>query len=397
MMELREEQVPVYRKLYLTGIFISCIAGIIFFAVKNRILWDEIFCLGVIHIIYFGYFLLCLMRNRKTHHLYYDGTNYQRLFFMMLLCWSLVIGFAYVPSFFAPMILIPFFLYSVLEGTLAISVGVYLACIMCITCDYSIYTFYSYILLIIFGSMLADAMKRSFGRYPIVFGLLASCGYALLTLVFYYLAFLSMPLSTAPFVGGVALFIFLFVSIAYRWMLDRSRREEKEIYERLLDDDYPLLLDIRRFSVQEYEHAKKVSKLAGICAREIGANADIAMAGGLYYRLSKVLGGVQVKSGVDTAYNYCFPPQVISILEEYGAINRLPSSKESAIVHMVDALVTKIEVLGADTMASAWNQDMVIYQTLNEFSNNGIYDNSGISINQFLRIRERLVREGDLL
>ena len=78
-------------------------------------------------------------------------------------------------------------------------------------------------------------------------------------------------------------------------------------------------------------------------------------------------------------------------------MERLPSTKESAIVHMVDSLVTKIEVLGETTMANEWNQDMVIYQTLNEYSSRGVYDNSGISINQFLKIRERLVQEGDLL
>lgn len=396
-MELREEQVPWMRKLYLTAIFALFLAGILFFAIKNHILMDEIFCLGVIHILYFGYFLFSLMRKRKTHVLTYNGTSYLRLFLMVAICWGLVVGFCYFPNYFAPMILIPFFLYSVLDGTLAISLGIYFACIMCITCDYGIYIFFSYIMLILFGSMIADAMKQSYGRYSVIFGLLTACGYVLLTIVFYYLAFLSLPLSTVKVVGGVALVLFLFVTFVYRWLLHIDRWEEQNVYEGLLEDDYPLLADIRRFSYKEYEHARKVSNLAGICAREIGANSLVAMAGGLYYRLGKVIGEPEVENGVKAAYNHCFPPAVITILEEFGAINRFPSTKESAIVHMVDSLVTKIEVLGESTMASAWNQDMVIYQTMNEFSNNGVYDNSGISINQFLKIRERLVREGDLL
>ena len=64
---------------------------------------------------------------------------------------------------------------------------------------------------------------------------------------------------------------------------------------------------------------------------------------------------------------------VMAIMEEYGGILRLPQTPESAIVHMVDALVTKIELLDQDTMSSTWNQDMVIYQTLNELSQNGRY------------------------
>ena len=36
---------------------------------------------------------------------------------------------------------------------------------------------------------------------------------------------------------------------------------------------------------------------------------------------------------------------------------------------------------------------MIIYQTLNELSATGIYDESGLSMNQFLKVRELLVRE----
>ena len=60
---------------------------------------------------------------------------------------------------------------------------------------------------------------------------------------------------------------------------------------------------------------------------------------------------------------------------------------------MVNGLVKKIEVFDSYTMASEWNQDMVIYQTLNEYSASGIYDQSGLGMNMFLKIREYLVNE----
>ena len=44
-------------------------------------------------------------------------------------------------------------------------------------------------------------------------------------------------------------------------------------------------------------------------------------------------------------------------------------------------------------MDSGWNKQMLIYQTFNDLSLSGIYDDSGISINQFLRIRNVLVKE----
>ena len=48
-------------------------------------------------------------------------------------------------------------------------------------------------------------------------------------------------------------------------------------------------------------------------------------------------------------------------------------------------------------IAGGWNKEMVIYQTLNEFSAQGLYDQSGLSMNMFLKIREYLVKEEALL
>ncbi len=85
------------------------------------------------------------------------------------------------------------------------------------------------------------------------------------------------------------------------------------------------------------------------------------------------------------------------MISEYNGELALPSTTESAIVHMVDGLIKKLEVLDSQTMSSEWNQDMVIYQTLNDFSAMGMYDKSGLSMNMFLKIREYLVKEEKLL
>ena len=90
------------------------------------------------------------------------------------------------------------------------------------------------------------------------------------------------------------------------------------------------------------------------------------------------------ESGMRIAQNCCFPESVIRIINEYNGERELPTTIESAIVHMVDGLVKKFEVFDSRTMSSEWNQDMVIYQTLNEFSASGIYDRSGLGMNMFL-------------
>ena len=92
----------------------------------------------------------------------------------------------------------------------------------------------------------------------------------------------------------------------------------------------------------------------------------------------------------------CFPEKVIQIIAEYYGEEEKPSSPESALVHIVDALVIKLEKMKEGVGLSQWNKEMIIYQTLNEFSSSGIYDVSGLGMNQFLKIREYLTKEESL-
>ena len=60
---------------------------------------------------------------------------------------------------------------------------------------------------------------------------------------------------------------------------------------------------------------------------------------------------------------------------------------------MIDGILLKIELLDKQVGASQWNREVLIYQTLNEYSTAGLYDASGLSINAFIKIRELLAKE----
>ena len=55
--------------------------------------------------------------------------------------------------------------------------------------------------------------------------------------------------------------------------------------------------------------------------------------------------------------------------------------------------MNKIAFYRAQELSASWSPEMVIYQTLNELSAAGTYDESGLSMNQFLKVRELLVHE----
>lgn len=211
--------------------------------------------------------------------------------------------------------------------------------------------------------------------------------------LFCYLAYSAFPQKLLIWNAGLGALSVLACRFAADRLYDKIDHEEHDAYERIISEEYPLVKDIKNYSRAEYVHALKVAMIAGKCAAEIGANEMEATAAGFYYRLGILEGEPFVENGVRLAQENCFPDAVVQILSEYNGEQRLPSSKESAIVHMVDACVKRMELLISQNLSSSWNQDMVIYQTLNEVSATGIYDVSGISMNQFLKIRERMVRE----
>ena len=52
-----------------------------------------------------------------------------------------------------------------------------------------------------------------------------------------------------------------------------------------------------------------------------------------------------------------------------------------------------MELADAEGGTSQFEREVLIHQTLNEFSSAGLYDKSGLSINAYIKIREWLVKE----
>lgn len=152
-----------------------------------------------------------------------------------------------------------------------------------------------------------------------------------------------------------------------------------------MTEDSPLIANFKTQSPEEYAHAKKVADIAQKYALTLEMRSDLAAAAGMYYHF-----------GEEKAMEHCFPMELIQIIKECGAKTELPSTPESALIHMIDGILLKIEALDMQEVKSWWNREVFIYQTLNEYSTSGIYDASGLSINAFIKIRELLARE-DLL
>ena len=382
---------------FVYGIVIALffIVGTIIICALNSILIDKFICMIAINVCYFLLWFLSITRKRLAGLLpEFNYISYGKITLVIIFDWIIIIACSvFAPDFFAPVMVISLLSSTVFDDGLSNAVGLYFVFILSICSDFSVYMILCYVLLIVFGSMIAPFFNTKDPLEKIYSLLIIFAINTLVSLVFYYFSYLEISLSTV--ISGMlsGLVVCLISSILVPIFNRAVEIAQYDKYDDFLTPDYDLCQDVRKFSYIEYTHALRVSRLSRICAEEIHANSGLAACAGFYYRLGKIEGEPVIDNAVKIANNHCFPEDVIKVLSEYGGIVSLPSTKESAIVHMVDSVVTKIELFDSDSMSSTWNQNMVIYQTINELSQKGYYDNSGLTMNQFLVIRERLTKE----
>lgn len=386
------EKMPKKRLRNLGTIGVLTVALSVLFACLNSSRLDGLLAYLVIDITALAVLLYVLENNRLHQKI---GNNISSDFDSITICYiilsALTAFFYFFPSFVFPAAFFALFLSVVSNVEIATGFGSLLCTILCIATGGNFYELAAYILLTIMGAHMAKTMhdkeKRRWGCM-ILFAVTL-----MIPMMFYYLSYSEGRIQILCWNAILsACGIGLYQIFATR-LYDKTDFEAVDAIEKIVREDFPLVLDIKNYSKAEYVHAMKVSTIARKCAAEIGANELVSAAAGFYYRLGILEGEPFVENGVRLAREKSFPESIIQILSEYNGELQLPSSRESAIVHMVDACLKKIEMLSGHNLSTSWNQDMVIYQALNEISATGIYDESGLSMNQFLKLRELLVRE----
>ena len=316
------------------------------------------------------------------------------LMWLTLILTAVIVGYSFLPHYTMPFLVLAFFLAEVAGSEIALITVSFAAVFFTINANGSIYELSEYLILALTGVVLAPIYQNGKNRPAISF--ITFCFCVVLPGIFSYIPSGQISLKVVIFGAATGLVTdLLFILLFDKMEVVVKQQEERGIKE-IISETYPLVREIRSFSPADYTHAKSVSVLAAKCATVAELDADVAAAGGFYYRLGILGGEPVVKNGVTLAQLNCFPQPVITILAEYNGQEQPISTPESAIVNLVNHLVSRFEHLKEQTQSSEWNREIVIYQTLNELSGSGLYDHSGLSINAYLKIREFLVRGDDL-
>ncbi len=386
------EKINGYRTLSCVTMLISAMmtSGVLCFT--NGLAFDEMFCvafiiLGIMPVMFFE---MAYERRRSMigNNL---QSNYIRVAVGFAICCMIMLVISFMPEFFRPVMLLPLVMVAFSNETLGFMTAIYCNCLLAMTTGGSFNELLSYIIMTVIGCVLTKALNNQ--EYRIYIALIMLFSNILFPSVFCYWTNESISLVQLGYGIFNGVLIALYVLFVYPKNKEKTEEEIHYHYESILMDDYVQVREIKNYSGAEYRHARKVSDIAYKYARQLGLNEELASAAGFYYRLGRLEGEPVALNGVKKAQELCFPLELVKILEEYNGEIRLPSTPESALVHIIDGLLIKLELLDKQVGKSQWNREVIIYQTLNEFSTAGLYDASGLSINAFIKIREWLAKE----
>lgn len=387
-----KEKIHLFRAIPILVIISLTAVLSVLLCMFNQLYWDEELCIAFLDILFLLVLIFELEFERKRKYIAYNGaTTYSRIAGCYAVCCLLLFLFLFLPEFYRPVLLVPILMCAVSNEMISMSISIYLVLLFGLTGSGDYYELVCYCILIMLGVILAKAFEEK--KFRPYIGILLTGINISVPIMFYYLSngtvLLRGFLYGALCGGGSALFALL----CYKKLKDGTMAELNNRLLDILSDDFAQVKELRAYFPGEYAHAKRVSKLCLECAKTLGFSENLCEAAGFYYRIGKWQGEPHVANGVKMADQLCFPVELVKIISEYYGEEALPSTPESALVHMIDALSIKLDALKQDVKKSAWNQEMIIYQTLNEFSSTGMYDSSGMSMNQFLKVREVLTKE----
>ena len=251
----------------------------------------------------------------------------------------------------------------------------------------SVYEIAIYLIIGLFGGMLSFALKRERFRFYLIFA-----EFMLPVTLLYLLQYINGRTTDYKLLVNniVIAFINVLVIQVYFILLDKLDKPVKPLsMEYVLNDKFPLVLLMKNASVEKYNHARKVGLLSSRLAKHIKADVEVSTIAGFYYAMCDNDEDDPIEFALDLGRKNDLPGEVIDILSAYKGIKRPIFSREGAVIEIADHILT--------TLPSRVREEVPINLTImammNDMSKTGILDESGLSMNSFIKARDYLAEE----
>jgi len=158
-------------------------------------------------------------------------------------------------------------------------------------------------------------------------------------------------------------------------------------YDILLSEDNELMMRLKNHSEKTYNHCRMIGDLSGRAARLIGADENLARAGGYYHEIGKISGNNYIEEGLKLADEYAFPGKLKDIIRQHNIKHDKPTFIEAAIVMISDNVATTIEYINK-TGEQKFSPDKIIDDIFRMRMEKGTFDESGLTVKDFKLLKE---------
>lgn len=166
---------------------------------------------------------------------------------------------------------------------------------------------------------------------------------------------------------------------------------EKELHNQALLDatalDAPLLVQMKSESEKLYQHSMLIANLSRRAAISIGADAELAYAGGWYHEIGRLTGKEYVPNGVALIQEHQLPTQIADIIFQHTFKEQLPQSKEAVIVMLSDNIISTAQYV-KNRMETQITTEKIIENTFLVRMNKGILNEVNMTIAEFTKLKD---------
>ncbi|SFP94590.1 hypothetical protein SAMN02910358_00207 [Lachnospiraceae bacterium XBB1006] len=181
--------------------------------------------------------------------------------------------------------------------------------------------------------------------------------------------------------------------IAVGLPLSFKKKKQLEItgYEKAMESDFPLASFMRSISEARYVRCQFVAKVCALCALQLAFDEKLCACAGFYYDLCDNDEPDSIEYATNLGKSNLLPIEVVRIMSQFHGEENPIRTREAALVDLVYETVRSLEVLPKE--AGGFEKEMAVHTVFNDLSKNGRYDVSGLSMNQYLTLRNYLIRE----
>lgn len=167
----------------------------------------------------------------------------------------------------------------------------------------------------------------------------------------------------------------------------------REKYMDINDPEFPLLVQLKEMSKEEYYHAVHTAYLSDRISKRLKLDDAAAKACGYYHRIGRLKGENTWENVCAVCNEYHFPPNTKKILKEYVDDSEKLVSKETVVVLFADCIVSSIQYLFEKDPKAELDYEQIINTVFDKKLETDELWDSDISLSQIREMKKIFIEE----